>query len=601
MTELAASPEAVAPSTRLSRLRASILWRLLTHGLRSQGPRYAVAIVAMVVVAATAALTAWSMEHIVDALTTPENRSRVYGVALMVATIFAVKGAATYTQLVFLARAGNRIVAMQQERLYRKLLRQGVSFFNAMESSDLVMRLNMGAQSARNVIDIIVTAVVRDTLTLIGLLAVMVYQQPVLSAVSLFVGPIALIGMRAILGRVQAIMEQSLMSLSEIIKVVQETSAGIQVIKIFSLEPRMDERMTTAVGQVEQRANAIARLEAITSPLMETLSGFAIAGVVVISAIGIFGSEPTTAGQLMSFITALLMAYEPAKRLSRVRVTLEAQMVGVRMMFDLLDRPETMIEAVDAVPLEAGPGRVGMEGVRFGYRAGTPVIDGIDLDFEPGRTTALVGPSGGGKSTILNLVMRLYDPDEGRVTLDGQDLREVTYDSLRSQISFVGQDTFLFSTTVRENIRCSRPEATDEEVEEAARDAHAHTFIEALPDGYDTPVGENGAFLSGGQKQRLSIARAVLRRPRVLLLDEATSALDATSETMVRDALDRLTEGVTTIVIAHRLSTIMGADRICVLEAGQVVEQGSADELLAQGGAFKKLFDQQFGERSRHR
>ena len=381
---------------------------------------------------------------------------------------------------------------------------------------------------------------------------------------------------------------------AEIMKVVQETSRGIQVVKVFSLEERMADRMDRAVRSVEARRNAIASVGAATSPLMETLAGFAIAGIVIVSSLSLFGSAPPSAGQLLSFLTAFTLAYEPAKRLSRVRVDFEKYMVGVRMMFELLDYEEELVEAPDATPIPPGRGEVRFDGVTFGYNRKAVVLDGLDLTFAAGRMTALVGPSGGGKSTILNLVMRLYDPSDGRVLIDGHDIRQATFASLRERISFVGQDTFLFSTTVRENLRLSRPGATDEEIEAAARDANAHDFIAKLPDGYDTEVGENGAFLSGGQRQRLSIARAILRKSEILLLDEATSALDATSETLVREALDRLTESTTTIVIAHRLSTVLEADCIHVISEGRLEESGTARELLQRGGMFRALFDQQF-------
>ncbi len=325
------------------------------------------------------------------------------------------------------------------------------------------------------------------------------------------------------------------------------------------------------------------------------ITGLAIASIVILSAVNIFGQAPGTPGQLMSFVTAFLMAYEPAKRLSRMRVIIESSMVGVVMMYDLLDQPMTMVEHPEAVPLKDGPGAVTLEDVHFAYNEKTAVVNGVTAAFAAGKTTALVGPSGGGKSTLLNLILRLYDPDTGRVLIDGQDIAKATFMSLRSKIAFVGQDTFLFSATVMDNLRLARPDATDEEVVEAAKIAHAHEFIEKLPQGYQTQIGENGSFLSGGQRQRLSIARAVLRRAPILLLDEATSALDSHSEVLVRDALARITEGVTTIVIAHRLSTVMNADCICYVEAGQILEQGTVAELLARGGKFKALHDVQFG------
>jgi len=572
-----------------------LIFRLLKMGLKRQGKYYALGVAAMVAVAGMSALTAWSMQAIVDTMTDPGNRSRVTAVSLMVIAIFATKGFATYVQSVSMARAGNGIVAQQQRRVYDRLLKQGVDFFNLTESSDLLMRVTHGANAARSLIDLIVTSMVRDLLTLIGLVAVMFYQQPVLSITSIILAPLIFLGIRLILGFVRAIMSQQMAGMAEILKVLQETSTGIRVIKIFSLEKVMNARMEKAVGEVEKRANSMIRLEAITSPMMETLSGMAIAGVVWLSAVNITGGEPTTAGQLMSFVTALLMAYEPAKRLSRMRVSVEGMKIGAGMLFELMDRDITIRETSGAKELKLTEGTVRFEDVSFAYGSGEKAVSGLNLEFEGGKTTALVGESGAGKSTIINLLMRFYDPTSGRVLFDGTDIAGVTFDSLRSQMSFVGQDTFLFSSSVMENIRCSRPEASDEEVMEAARAAHAHEFIEKMPQGYHTAVGENGTFLSGGQRQRLAIARAFLRRARVLLLDEATSALDSVSEGFVKEGLERVSEGATTIVIAHRLSTILEADRIYVLGQGQVLEYGTAAELLARNGAFRRLYDQQFG------
>ena len=572
----------------------SLLWRLLRESLPEHKGKYAAAIVAMIFVAATTALSAWVMGEIIDSMTDSQNRGRVYWVAGGVALIFFAKGIASFAQTVLMARAGNRIVAQKQSLLFKRLLGQGISYFNTTESSDLLLRVTQSAQMARAVIDTIVTGFIRDLLTLIGLAAVMVYQQPILSLVSLVVGPAAIFAVRQLLQRVRSVMALEMAGLAEIIKVVQETSTGARVIKAFALEELMQHRMDTAVRDVEKRANKMVRLESATSPLMDTLTGLAIAAIVVLSNVEMGGQAAGTPGQLMSFVTAFLMAYEPAKRLSRMRISIEGGMVGVRMMYGMLDQPQTLTAAKDARPLLDGPGEVRLEKVAFGYTGGTSVIKDLSLTFEAGKTTALVGPSGGGKSTILNLILRLYDPAEGAVLIDGQDIRGATFESLRQKIAFVGQDTFLFSNTVMGNLRLARPDATDDEVTEAARVAHAHDFITNLPHGYLTPIGENGAFLSGGQRQRLSIARAVLRRAPILLLDEATSALDSQSETLVRDALEHISNGVTTIVIAHRLTTVMNADKICYLEDGAVIEQGTLTDLLAKGGSFSKLYQAQF-------
>lgn len=580
------------------RWRSSYIGRLVSESMRSQGWRYGVAALAMIVVAVSSAGTAWMMEKIVDAMTTPEMRNQVYLIAAAVVGLFSAKAVASYVQALFLARAGNRIVASQQEKLYRQLLRRGVSFFRTTESSDLLMRVTHGAQAARELIDVLVTGFVRDTLTLIGLVVVMIYQQPVLSMLFVLIGPLALLGVRYLLKSVRNIMRAEMASLAEIIRVLQETSGGIKIIKIFALEDRMTERMDSAIGQVETRANDIAKLQSIASPLMELLAGLAIASILVVSTMGIANSEPPTAGQLMSFITALLMAYEPAKRLSRMRVGIETCMVTVTMMFELLDQEEAIQERADAVKLNSGKGSIRFKNVTFGYHSDFPVIRDMNSVFEPGKTTALVGQSGGGKSTIFGLIMRFYDPDTGEIEIDGHDIKDVSFASLRRKISYVGQDTFLFSTTIMENLRCSAPEASDAEVVAAARAAHAHDFICELPEGYETQVGENGAFLSGGQKQRIAIARAILRKSEILLLDEATSALDAEFEALVKTSLQTLTKEVTTIVIAHRLSTVLEADTIMVVQEGEVIEQGCLDELLEKKGGFRRLFDQQFKARS---
>ena len=582
-------------SRYLDEWQSGIAGRLVGGSLRAYWRIYGIAIGAMVILASSTAATAWVMERIVDVMTTPDERGAVFAVAGTVILIFIIRGGAGYVQAVYIARAGNRIVANEQDKIYRKLLKNGVTFYQDMESSDLLTRFNMGAQAARNLVEILVVGFVRDLLTMILLIIVMIYQQPTLSLIILIVGPLAYWGIRSLLLTVRSIMEQEMMSLAEIIKVLQETSAGIEIIKVYGLEDRLIARMDRAIRAVETRSNAITRLQAITTPLMDSLAGFAIAGVVVVSALGIGSEGAATPGELMSFVTALLMTYEPGKRVSRMRIEIEANLVGVRMMFQLLDHEEPMQERLDADELKPGKGHVEFSNVSYAYREGTPVLKNVNLIFDEGKTSALVGQSGGGKSTIAAMVMRFFDPTDGAVMINGQDIRNVTFESLRGKISYVGQDTFLFATTVMENLRCSKPEASDEEISDAAESANAHEFVMKLPQGYDTMVGENGAFLSGGQKQRLAIARAILRQSEILLLDEATSALDTESEMLVKSALERLSVGRTTIVIAHRLSTVMAADKIFVVHQGEIVEEGSPKSLLElEHGAFKKLFEHQY-------
>ncbi|KAF1855729.1 hypothetical protein Lal_00000640 [Lupinus albus] len=547
----------------------------------------------MLVVAGMTSLSAWIMRDIVNSVYLKQGFNVVLEIAVAVAVIFIVKGLATFVQSYYLSKAGNSIVAEQQRKIYDRLLKQGVSFFQNLPSSELLVRVTYNAQSARSVIDTIVTSFVRDLFSLLGLIVVMFAQNFLLSAISMIIGPLAIFSVRLVLRRVRKIMEAELASLGEIVNVVQETSIGVRVIKAFSLEKLMRQRMNKAVSDVEQRANGIAKLEAATSPIMETLSGLAIAAVIAISGYTVLekGGSP---GDLMAFITALLLAYEPAKRLARMRVQIEGGMIGVRMMFEVLDAPLTLAEKKDAVPLPKASGDVELKNVSFEYVSGQPVLRDVSVLFEGGKMTALVGPSGSGKSTIINLMMRLYDPQNGSVEINGTDLRDVSFASLREHVSYVGQETFLFSGTIKHNISVGRDNATEEEIIAAAKAANAHDFIMKMQDGYETKLGENGSGLSGGQRQRVAIARAMLRDADILILDEATSALDSESESLVRDALERLTLNKTSIVIAHRLSTINRADKIVVMDNGEVVEQGSRRELLANDGLYKRLHSIQF-------
>jgi ATP-binding cassette subfamily B protein len=381
---------------------------------------------------------------------------------------------------------------------------------------------------------------------------------------------------------------------------VKETALGVRVIKSFRLEDHMRHDMNETVAAVERLQTGMARIGALTVPLMETLGGIAIAIAILYGGWRVIGTGADP-GSFFSFITALLMAYEPARRLARFNVQFQQNMFGVQMVYDLLDQPPSAAEAQAGRPLKVDAGAVRFEGVTFSYVGGAAegaAVRDLSLDMPGGKVTALVGPSGGGKSTILALISRLYLPQAGRVLIDGQDTAECSAVSVRAAIALVGQDTFLFEGTIRENLRMGRRDATDEQIEEAARAAHAHEFIIEQPQGYETQVGEGGGLLSGGQRQRISIARAMLADTPILLLDEATSALDSESEAKVQEALARLMQGRTTIVIAHRLSTIRHADRIHVIDRGRVVESGTHRELVRAGGLYARLHGIQFSAAS---
>ena len=450
-------------------------------------------------------------------------------------------------------------------------------------------RITAGAAATTQAINLIIVSFGRDFLSLIGLIVVMIWQEPILSLFSFVVAPPAFLVLRKLVRRVYKIGRSQFQGGAQIIETLQETLQGIRIVKAFTLEGVMQKRFDDSITLVEHEANKMARIGARSSPLMETLGGLAIAGAIAYGGFRILKSGATP-GELFAFITAFLLAYEPAKRLARFNIDLNNALVGVRVLFEVLDSPPSEAADDDKPALKVTERRIAFSNVDFSYRGEQSVLRGMSFVAEPGKLTALVGPSGGGKSTVLNLLLSFYDAHDGRVEIDGQEVTQVSRRSLREQIAYVGQDTFLFRGTVRENIAFGKPGATEDQIVAAARGAYAHDFIMSFPLGYDTPVGEHGLQLSGGQRQRIAIARAFIKDAPIILLDEATAALDSESELQVREAMDRLCAGRTTLAIAHRLHTISHADCIYVVEGGHASEAGRHDELLAKGGRYATFY-----------
>ncbi len=572
-----------------------LIYRLMSENFHIYARRYVLAFVLMAVVAGTTALSAWIMKDIVNGIFVSKDFNQVWLISGAVIVIFVAKGLSTYWQTTILAHIGNAIVADQQRKMYRHFLRQGADFYHDFPSSELITRISHNATAARSVMDVLITSIGRDALSLIGLVCVMVFQDPLLSLIALVVAPPAVIFISMLVRRVKRIAKEQFISLTQTTQTMQESALGFRIIRTFGLEAVMTGKMDDAIHGVEKRANKIATLTARTNPMTETLGGFAIALVILYSGWRtILGGQ--SPGEFISFLTALLLAADPARRLSRLKVNMESGLVGVRLMFEILDRPTRLIERPDAGILQVEKGEIAFEKVSFTYGEDEPVLKDLSLVIPGGKTTALVGSSGGGKSTIMSLVQRFNDVNAGCITIDGVDIRDCTIASLNSHIALVTQDTVLFSGTIRENIRFGRMDASDAEVEAAARDAFAHDFIMRQPEGYDTLIGENGTTLSGGQKQRVAIARAMLKNAPIVLLDEATSALDSESEAKVQAAFERLSENRTSLVIAHRLSTIRNADKICVIQQGQLVEEGNHDALLAKGGVYANLVKLQYNK-----
>jgi ATP-binding cassette subfamily B protein len=573
-----------------------IVPRLLATDGRRHAWGYARAFFFMALIAGTTALAAYMMKHVVDRIFVDANYAMVWILGGTLMGLFTLKGLATYGQMVTLARIGNRIITDYQRKIYDSLLSQGVSFFTDRHSTDFLNRMGTGASGARAVLDLIITSIGRDVLTLIGLLIVMAVQDPVMMIFGLVTMPPAVYFARALSRRTRYNIKRQFKNTGDLLKTLMETAQGIRIVKAYNLEDEMRARMSLTVTEIERVMNKVASLKARSSPLMEMLGGFAIASFVIYAGHGVLASGQMP-GEFFSVITALLLAYEPAKRLARLHIDLTASVSQARFMFELLDNFPIEREEIAKPSLDVPHGRIEFREVVFRYRPTEPVLRGISFIAEPGRTLALVGSSGSGKSTIMNLMVRFWDPQTGKILIDDHDIVQYSRRSLRDKIAYVSQDVFLFSGTIRENIAMGHPGATDSEIHAAAKAAFAHDFILSFPMGYESPVGEHGVQISGGQRARIAIARAFLKNSPILLLDEPTSALDSESEREVQRALDALRASRTTLVIAHRLQTVIAADLICVVDNGRIVESGKHDELIARRGRYHTLYLTQFENR----
>jgi len=559
---------------------ATVIRRILAENGRDYVWHYVFAVICLVLVAATTAFTAWIMRDVIDEIFYRQRGDLVLVICLSILAAFVIRGLATYGQAVTLAKIGNNLVARYQQRLFDHIMRLGMGFFNDTRSGQLAARVNENVNGVRDLLSMTLTSIARDAVSLVGLVAVMVIQDPFLSAMSLLIGPPLIYAVVYLMRRLRRATREAVQINSRLIGAMQEATQGIAIVKAFTMEEVLSRRIGGLVEAAEQRANRIARVSERLNPIAEILAGVAVSGVIAYAGYrATVGGQPP--GSVFAFITALLLAYDPARRLARVQVGMERALVNARMIYEILDMKPQQGDVPGASELRVERGEVRFEGVSFGYAADTPVLRDVSFTAEAGKTTAIVGASGAGKSTLVALLQRFYDLDAGTIAIDGQDISAVTKKSLRGSIAYVSQQPYLFEGTIRDNIRYGRLDATDTEIERAAQLAAADDFIRQQPQGYDTEVGENGVTLSGGQRQRLSIARAIVRNAPILLLDEATSALDNESEARVQQALGEVMHQRTTIVIAHRLSTVLNADRIIVLDQGRLVEQGTHAELLA--------------------
>jgi subfamily B ATP-binding cassette protein MsbA len=578
-----------AGARRLGGDSGRLFLRLLSENVRPEIGWLALALGCMVLVALSTAALAKLMEPVLDQVFTERNREQLATVAAAVLSVFVIKGLATYGQAVMMSRVGLRIVARLQSRVVEHAIGLDLAYFHDTPTGTLVSRVLYDTAMLRGIVANVLTGLGKDLLTLVFLVALMFWQDWKLALIAFFAFPTAIWPILRIGRRTRKVTANTQSEMAELTTLLSQVFQGARHVKAYGMEAYEASRAARLLERVTGLMYKAARIRSAGHPIMETLGGVAIVAVILYGGWQVIEGRSST-GAFFSFVTALLLAYEPMKRLTQLNAALQEGLAAAERVYALLDTPARIVDRAGARPLSVSGGGIRFADVRFAYRPDKPALNGVSLDVPAGKTVALVGPSGGGKSTILNLIPRFFDADAGAVSVDGQDVRAVTLASLRGALSLVSQEVSLFDDTVAANIGYGRQGAGQDEIVAAARAAQAHDFIEALPEAYATRIGEHGVKLSGGQRQRIAIARAMLKNAPILLLDEATSALDTESERLVQAALKDLMRGRTTLLIAHRLSTVIDADRIYVIDGGRVVESGRHGELLQAGGAYARLY-----------
>ena len=570
-----------------------VVARLLAY-LKPYTRQMGLAFLAMLVVSGLTLLTPYLLKVAVDQYITLGDRAGLARISLLTAATFIGLYLATAGQQYMLSWVGQRVLANLRSALFRHLQQLSLGYHDTHIVGVTVSRVMNDVATINELLSQGVITLVGDTLILVGIVVIMLTMSPRLALLTFIVLPLMLGVTLWFSRRARVAFRETRTRVARVVGDLAEDIAGVRVIQAFGQEGSSQERFTQ-VNEANRNAHINAMtLSFIFLPAIEFLGVLSTAIVLWFGGRAVAGGE-VTLGVLVAFLSYVTRFFQPVQELSRLYTTMQAAMAGGEQVLKLLDTTPEVQDQPGAAELPPAVGQVTFDHVSFRYRPELPeVLHDINLTIQPGQTVALVGPTGAGKTSIGNLIPRFYDASEGAVLIDGVDVRTVTQHSLHNQIGLVPQDSFLFSGSLAENIRFGRPEASDEEVEQAARLANAHDFIIAKPDGYLTRVQEGAANLSVGQRQLVCIARAILTDPRILILDEATSNVDSLTESLIQDALRKLLHGRTAVVIAHRLSTIRNADLICVVQEGQIVEQGQHEELLARGGAYSALYQRQF-------
>lgn len=566
--------------------------RLLAY-IKPYTRRLALAVVCIIMAAGANLYLPWIIKDMIDDVLMSKDMVMLNLIAAGILVVMFTRGVFYYGQSYLVSYVGQRVIIDVRSVLFRKFQRMPLSYYDKQQTGTVMSYITNDVAVMQSAIVDNLIELVTESSILIGSLAMMIYLDWKLSLLTLMTIPLVGFAMKIFGRKLKSSSTVIQERVAEITSLLQESISAIRVVKSFVRESYEIKRFEEQNWRNFQAAMKNVKLSSLLTPTVEFLAAIAVTFIVWFGGYEVVNGV-ITAGELVAFLTYAVNLANPVKRLSRVYAAIQKAMAAADRVFNIMDLEEKITDVPGAKPLPPIKGKVEFKDITFSYKEGQPALQHISLKAEPGQMIALVGPSGSGKSTIANLIPRFYDVDSGVITIDDHDIRQVTADSLREQIGLVPQETMLFSTSVMENIRYGRLEATDEEVIEAAKAANAEEFIKELPEGYDTKLGERGLNLSGGQRQRLAIARAILKNPRVLILDEATSALDTESEKIVQDALDNLMVGRTSFVIAHRLSTIFNADQIFVVENGHLREHGTHEELLAAGGLYSNLYNIQF-------